>query len=109
MFSRTLSAAVVAAAALASMGSIASAQSVGSDAAFSAQLNEATSAAQNRVPAGMGREEHLIVDRYLRIAEDLQRQGRTDQAQAYLNFARGELGLRNGGSAVATASRMVAR
>ncbi|MCW2240006.1 hypothetical protein [Azospirillum canadense] len=109
MITRTLSAVVVAAAALASSASLSFAQQVG-DAGFAAQLNEANATVQNNAPAGLGREERLIVQRYLSVADSLHRQGQTTQAQAYLNFARGELGLRSApDSAVASSSQMVAR
>jgi hypothetical protein len=107
---RALSAAVIAATALVSSAGIASAQQAGpADAAFAAQLNEAANAARNNVPAGIGRDEMLIVNRYLKIAEDFYNQGQTARAQSYLNFARGELGLRNSSTAVAGNAQTAAR
>ena len=107
---RAFSAAIIAATALVSSAGIASAQQAGpADAAFAAQLNEASYAARNNVPAGLGRDELLIVNRYLKIAQDLHNQGKTDQAQSYLNFARGELGLRGSTTAVAGNAQTAAR
>ncbi|HYG87451.1 MAG TPA: hypothetical protein VD978_14425 [Azospirillum sp.] len=74
-------------------GALAASQQNGLEPAFGNQLSETIAALRNHSPGGMGREERLTAEHYLQIAQDLSRQGQAAKAQAYLNFARGELGL----------------
>ncbi|MBP2311813.1 hypothetical protein [Azospirillum soli] len=60
--------------------------------ALGAQVSEAKATHWSVLYGGAGREEHLIADQNLVIAEQLLKQGQVDQAQAYLNIARGAMG-----------------
>ncbi|SMF33841.1 hypothetical protein SAMN02982917_1686 [Azospirillum oryzae] len=99
---KTAATALFSAVLLASGASFA-ASSTGS-ASFADQLSEARAALQQTLPGGVGRTEVLQVERDLSIAQDLNRQGKTAQAQSYLNHARGTLDLpfRDGEAPVAS-------
>jgi len=82
----------------------AAAQQSGAGASFDSQLSEAAGALLTDNSGGIGREERLTAGTHLQIARDLNRQGRTEAAQQYLNLARGTLGLNTGASAPTVAS-----
>lgn len=60
---------------------------------FSAQLTEAKGALIASNSASVGREERIEADQYVAMAESLWNNGASAQAQQFLNFARGTLGL----------------
>ncbi len=61
-------------------------------ATLGAQVSEFQATHQSVLYGGAGREEHLLADQNLAMAEQLIKQGKTAEAQAYLNIARGTMG-----------------
>lgn len=60
--------------------------------ALGTQVGEAKASHWSVLNGGVGREEHLIADQNLAVAEQLLKQGQVDQAQTYLSIARGTMG-----------------
>lgn len=60
--------------------------------ALGAQVDEAKATHWSVLYGGAGREEHLIADQNLAMAEQLLKQGQVEKAQSYLNIARGTMG-----------------
>lgn len=72
---------------------LAAPQQDGINATFAGQLSEAKEAARTNTFPGIGRSERVVASVHLQYAEALFTQGRTAEAQQYLTFARGKLGL----------------
>ncbi|MFP5517141.1 MAG: hypothetical protein ACLGJC_29185 [Alphaproteobacteria bacterium] len=70
-------------------------------ASFASQLSEAKQALRDISSPSVGRSERIVASVNLQFAEYLFNQGRLVEAQQYLRFARGKLGLfdRSGGRA----------
>ncbi|HYG88527.1 MAG TPA: hypothetical protein VD978_19970 [Azospirillum sp.] len=71
----------------------ASSDALGTPRGFSAQLNDTKVALTTNNTAPIGREERNEARKYLAMAKSLWDRGSPAQAQQFLNFARGKLGL----------------
>ena len=72
-------------------------------AALGTQVSEFQTTHWSVLYGGAGREEHILADQNLAMAERLIKQGKTAEAQVYLNTARGTMGLPVTGGASAGA------
>jgi hypothetical protein len=67
--------------------------------ALGTQVSEFQATHRSVLSGGVGREEHILADQNLAMAEQLVKQGKTAEAQVYLNTARGTMGLPVAGGA----------